>query len=80
MVVRFESLLAYWVLPLPREAFTQEMGMNWLVGSSSLALLVPSYIVPLENNILINPAHPDYVKIKLTIEKNPFFFDPRLCE
>ncbi len=60
------------------EAATQAIGMKWLNESSSLGLWVPSYIEPSESNLLINPAHPDYAKIKLTIERHPFRFDPRL--
>ncbi len=62
------------------EAITQKIGMSWLMACTSLALLVPSYIEPLENNVLINPAHDDYQKVTLTVEKNPFFFDPRLYD
>lgn len=60
------------------EAVTQALGLNWLESLSSLGLWVPSYIEPSEWNLLINPAHPDYPKIVLTIERHPFRFDPRL--
>ena len=60
------------------EAATQALGLSWLESLSSLGLWVPSYIEPLEMNLLINPAHPDYRKIVLTIERCPFRFDPRL--
>lgn len=60
------------------EAATQALGMQWLSEVSSLGLWVPSFIEPSERNLLINPAHPRYGAIKLTIERNPFQFDPRL--
>jgi RES domain-containing protein len=60
------------------EAATQALGLSWLASLSSLGLWVPSYIEPSEMNLLINPAHPDYPKIVLTIERYPFRFDPRL--
>ena len=60
------------------EAATQALGMTWLASLSSLGLWVPSYIEPSEMNLLINPAHPDYHKIVLTIERCPFRFAPRL--
>ncbi len=60
------------------EAATQALGMTWLASLSSLGLWVPSYIEPSEMNLLINPAHPDYGKISLSIERHPFRFDPRL--
>ena len=61
-----------------QQAKTQQLGMHWLASKASLALWVPSFVEPAERNLLINPAHADYSKIKLVIEKNPFVFDPRL--
>ena len=52
--------------------------MRWLASKMSLGLWVPSFVEPAENNLLLNPAHPDYVKVTLVAEKNPFVFDPRL--
>jgi RES domain-containing protein len=60
------------------EAATQALGMTWLTSVSSLGLWVPSFIEPSEMNLLINPAHPDYRKILLSIERHPFRFDSRL--
>lgn len=60
------------------ETATQTIGMQWLADGQSLGLWVPSFVEPAENNLLINPAHPDFNGIKLVIESNPFVFDPRL--
>ena len=60
------------------ESATQAIGMRWLRSKSSLGLWVPSFVEPAENNLLLNPAHPDYPRIELVVEKNPFVFDPRL--
>jgi RES domain-containing protein len=60
------------------EAATQALGLSWLESLSSLGLWVPSTVEPSELNLLINPAHPDYRKLVLTIERCPFQFDPRL--
>lgn len=60
------------------EAATQAIGMTWLASVSSLGLWVPSCLEPSEMNLMINPAHPDYLKILLTILRHPFRFDPRL--
>ena len=60
------------------QAATQTIGMRWLASRSSLGLWVPSFVEPAENNLLLNPSHPDYVRVRLVIEKNPFIFDPRL--
>jgi len=60
------------------QAATQALGMEWLRAASSLGMWVPSYVVPSEKNLLLNPAHADFVKVKLEAEENPFIFDPRL--
>ena len=60
------------------QAATQTIGMRWLASRSSLGLWVPSFVEPAENNLLLNPSHPDYARVRLVIEKNPFIFDPRL--
>ena len=57
---------------------TAIMGQQWLQAGSSLALQVPSIILPLERNILLNPAHPEFARVKLAMEPEPFFFDERL--
>ena len=61
-----------------QQARTQQLGMQWLASKDSLGLWVPSFVEPAERNLLINPAHSDYVNIKLVVEKSPFVFDPRL--
>ena len=60
------------------QSATQAIGMNWLASGSSLGLWVPSFVEIGEQNLLLNPAHPLYSAIKLTVERNPFRFDPRL--
>ena len=60
------------------QAATQRIGMRWLASKSSLGLWVPSFVEPAENNLLLNPSHLDYARVRLVVEKNPFVFDPRL--
>lgn len=59
-------------------ALTRSVGDDWLLSGSSLGLWVPSVVEPLEQNLLINPAHPQYARIKLAVERNPFEFEPRM--
>jgi RES domain-containing protein len=40
-------------------------------------LLVPSSVIPHEMNVLLNPAHPDFPRLRLRAAK-PFSFDPRM--
>ena len=43
-----------------------EIGSKWAVSNESLALRVPSAVVPHEINILLNPAHPDMKHVAIT--------------
>lgn len=61
-----------------READTRRIGLAWVTSGASLGLWVPSFIEPAERNLVLNPAHPAYRRITLTIERHPFRFDPRL--
>lgn len=49
--------------PAPFRART--VGDQWIAAGSSPVLEVPSAIVPLEKNYLINPRHPAFGKIKI---------------
>ena len=42
------------------------MGDRWLTAGKTLLLKVPSVIVPSEHNVIVNPMHPDFSKIKIT--------------
>jgi RES domain-containing protein len=53
------------------------IGDDWVAAASSVVLQVPSVIVPLENNFLLNPHHPDFPKLKIG-KPVRFTFDPRL--
>ena len=56
---------------------TQRIGDDWLASQTSVALEVPSAVVPRERNLLVNPLHKDFSKLKLvTIED--WGVDPRL--
>ena len=59
-------------------ASSQTVGNAWLDRGDQLALWLPSFVEPDEDNILINPDHPRIREIRLVIEREPFEFDPRL--
>jgi len=61
----------------PAPTKLQTIGDAWLAGGKSVALKVPSAIVPLESNYVINPAHPAFKKLKIGAPL-PYPFDPRL--
>lgn len=59
---------------------TQSLGNDWLARGDSLMLTLPSVVMPVENNVLVNPAHSDasdYFRgaVILDIE-----LDPRLAD
>ena len=58
---------------------TQFIGDDFVALRSAAVLKVPSSIVPPEFNYLINPAHPDSVKIKV-ISVEALVFDGRMVK
>jgi hypothetical protein len=47
---------------------------NWSKKISSLIFIAPSAIIKGENNTLINPNHPEFLKGRI-INSEPFLFD-----
>ena len=62
---------------LPASESTQSIGSAWLEGRSSVALRVPSVVVPMETNVLLNPRHPDMGRVRIS-RNEAFSFDSRL--
>ena len=61
----------------PAPLALRKIGDEWAVARSSVALRVPSILLPGESNVLFNPAHTDFAR--LVIDKAlAFSFDPRL--
>ena len=58
-------------------ALTRQIGDEWLDRSSTALLQVPSVIVPLGKNFLLNPVHPDAAKVAIAEVVNAPL-DPRL--
>jgi RES domain-containing protein len=56
---------------------TGTIGGRWIDDSLSAVLSVPSAIVPVERNYILNPDHPQFVEIEF-LPSDPFAFDPRL--
>ena len=55
---------------------TQAIGDAWLAAGASLLLRVPSVVVPVGWNYVLNPAHPDARRLRTRrIDYRP---DPRL--
>ncbi len=62
----------------PYTTATQSFGAEWVQAQRSVALRVPSAVVPGEFNYLLNPAHPKSGKVKIG-KPEPFSFDQRLA-
>jgi len=62
----------------PAPPSTMKLGDLWAAGKASLALRVPSVIIPAESNYLLNPAHPHFGKLAIG-KARPFAFDRRLA-
>lgn len=61
----------------PQMNETTRIGSKWLASLESPALSVPSAVMPMENNILLNPAHPKHADVKIVYSR-PFKIDTRL--
>jgi RES domain-containing protein len=59
------------------ENTTQRLGHSWATSRQSLAILVPSIVIPVEFNVLLNPVHPSYTDVVWSVPE-PFRFDQRL--
>ncbi len=57
--------------------YSRFIGNEFLKSKELLLLKVPSAIIPEEYNIVINPAHPDFKKVKI-LKASLFQFDARL--
>jgi RES domain-containing protein len=74
--IRAESLPPNW-RAYPAPDALAELGTAWARARKTPILLVPSVIVPQERNVLLNPAHPEFRRIRVG-PPEPFSFDPRL--
>ena len=56
----------------------REIGDAWLTQKQYLILTAPSFVVPQERNVMINPAHSMMNQVRIDAIE-PFRFDPRLA-
>lgn len=61
----------------PAPVKLQQIGTDWTNSNSTLALIVPSAVNPIDRNILLNPAHPEMRKVAIGSPAR-FVFDPRM--
>lgn len=59
---------------------SQDFGDRWLEAKESVALRVPSVMLPEGDNYVLNPAHPDFETRVAVGEARPLGLDPRIVE
>ena len=62
---------------VPAPDATTDLGTAWLKAGKAVGLIVPSALVPQEQNVLLSPQHPDFTRLRIGAPE-PFSFDPRL--
>lgn len=50
---------------VPAPDILKRIGDNWLKGNTSVGIKVPSAVMPIEFNVLINPLHKDFSKLTI---------------
>ena len=71
-----DALPANWA-DFPAPSILAEMAHSWIGAQSSIALRVPSAVIPQAYNVILNCTHPDYGRVKV-VEREGFQLDPRL--
>jgi len=80
LVLRLEDKFALpkdW-LEQPVAASTRRLGDDWFARRLSCVLSVPSAVMTLERNFLLNPLHADFKQVKIG-KPERFAFDVRLA-
>ncbi|MDD1750926.1 MAG: RES domain-containing protein [Methanothrix sp.] len=74
--LKASDLPADWTREPPRDS-TKDIGSKWARKAGTAVLRVPSVLVPRSWNYLLNPAHSDFKKIRIS-DPMPFVFDARM--
>jgi RES domain-containing protein len=60
-------------------ASARAFGGAWANSLRSLALIVPSIVIPADHNAVLNPRHPAFGRLEFSAG-SPFSFDPRVVK
>ena len=63
----------------PAPAVLQQLGDAWCQSRASAVLDVPSAVIGMQSNYLLNPTHADFARVR-TGTPGPFDFDSRLVK
>ena len=64
---------------VPAAPSSMQFGTRWARELRSLVLYVPSALVQEEGHAVLNPNHPQFAQVVMTIERD-FHYDPRMLE
>ena len=78
LVMDIKDLPKSWA-QFPAPTILSEMGQKWIENGRTLALQVPSSIIPSSANIILNCRHARYSEVKI-LEQKRFHFDSRLIK
>ncbi len=73
-----QKLLVGWAA-LPVDRASMEFGTQWLKSNSHLGMIVPSVVLPLERNVVLNPLHPAIERVKV-VAIYDFSYDDRMFD
>ena len=62
---------------VPAPAALQTLGSSWLTSGRTAALMMPSAVINVELNVLLNPRHPEMQRVRI-LSDEAFSFDTRL--
>ncbi len=63
----------------PSERTSRQDGDKWLSSLKTACLVVPSVVIPIEKNVILNPGHSDMSRIKVRTCED-FQLDPRFVK
>ena len=63
---------------VPATDSTKDFGTRWVKENRSAILRVPSAIIPVEYNFVLNPQHPDFKSSIKIDDPKPFSYDHRM--
>ena len=61
---------------VPAPTALQSLGSSWLTSGRTAALKVPSAVINVERNVLLNPRHPQMQRVRI-LSDEAFSFDTR---
>jgi RES domain-containing protein len=62
---------------IPEGLVSRNLGSSWLKSGRTALLTMPSVIIGEEDNVMVNPAHPDCAQIRATKVRR-FLYDHRV--